>query len=73
MSFKFFTNIGCKYLPCHNIGVDKFNCLFCYCPLYSSDCCGDYVITEDIKDCSECVIPHMENSWDIIIPQLYNL
>lgn len=33
-SHRFFENRECKYFPCHK-GLEDFNCLFCYCPLYN--------------------------------------
>ena len=34
-NYKFFSHRECEYFPCHK-GADpeRFNCLFCYCPLY---------------------------------------
>ncbi len=68
--YKYFTNNLCEYYPCHNI--DNINCMFCYCPLYFIDCdCGNYTICGNgVKDCSDCVIPHDENSWEYITNQL---
>ena len=37
-SYKYFKNKDCKYFPCHK-GLDDFNCLFCYCPLYEMKNC----------------------------------
>ena len=34
-SYKYFKNTDCKYFPCHKGLSDDFNCLFCYCPLYT--------------------------------------
>ena len=34
-SYKYFKNTDCKYFPCHKGLSDDFNCLFCYCPMYS--------------------------------------
>lgn len=72
----FFANKSCKYYPCHNIydcqnnSIDM-NCLFCYCPLYPSDCGGNYIILSNgIKDCSNCNIPHYPNSYQYIINKL---
>ena len=46
----------------------KLNCLFCYCPLYTYDCKGNYSILENgWKDCSKCLIPHSENGYEYII------
>lgn len=69
--YSFFQNRGCCYFPCHE-GADPetFNCLFCYCPLYAlGDKCGGnctFTVT-DIKDCSNCLIPHSENGYAHII------
>ena len=67
-SYRFYTNKDCKYLPCHDVkDVDKFNCMFCYCPLYFlDDCGGNYKDNHGIKDCSNCLIPHGPNGYDII-------
>lgn len=58
----FFRNTACAYFPCHE-GVDpeRFNCLFCYCPLYALGprCGGAFAYTEGgIKDCSGCTRLH---------------
>lgn len=67
MSYKYFENRSCEYYPCHKI--ENINCLFCYCPLYlMEDCGGNYRITESgIKDCSNCVFPHIEANYDKVI------
>lgn len=69
--FKFLRNDKCEYFPCHKGGnIENFNCLFCYCPLYTlgSECGGNYKYLEDgTKDCSECIIPHGKNGFDHII------
>jgi len=58
---KFNQNKDCEYFPCHK-GIDEkdFNCLFCYCPLYTlgKECKGNFKIHHDIKDCSNCLIVH---------------
>jgi len=73
-SSKFFQNKECEYFPCHNIkDVNKFNCLFCYCPLYHlKDKCGGnfkYLETKngEVKDCSKCTLPHLSNNYDKVI------
>lgn len=67
-SYKFYNNKDCIYLPCHKVkNVDNFNCMFCYCPLYFlEDCGGNYKDRHGIKDCSDCLIPHGPNGYDII-------
>ncbi|MGE4317925.1 MAG: cysteine-rich small domain-containing protein [Deferribacterales bacterium] len=69
MSYKHFTNEKCEYYPCHKL--DGQNCLFCYCPLYFfKDCGGDPVWSGNIKDCSQCVRNHDENSYEFIMERL---
>ncbi|MBQ8587487.1 MAG: cysteine-rich small domain-containing protein [Oscillospiraceae bacterium] len=70
MSYKFFQNKACEYFPCHQ-GADpeRFNCLFCFCPLYAlgEKCGGNFRYTEDgIKDCSDCRVPHVPENYDKI-------
>ena len=66
-SFSFFRNTGCQYFPCHkNADPERFNCLFCYCPLYAlgDGCGGNFTYTEKgIKDCSACLIPHAPQGY----------
>ena len=69
--YSFFCHKKCEYFPCHEgIDADKFNCLFCYCPLYAlgEDCGGNFKITENgIKDCSKCLIPHKKENYGYVI------
>lgn len=64
--YPFFSNRDCAYFPCHaTADPQDFNCLFCYCPLYTlgEDCGGKFRYTEKgIKDCSCCLVPHHKNS-----------
>ncbi len=74
MSYDFFQNKQCEYFPCH-AGADpeKFNCLFCYCPLYAlgKDCGGAFIYTkEGIKDCSNCTRPHRKENYEAITHDL---
>lgn len=73
MSSKFFCNKSCEYYPCHKMKHD-LNCLFCYCPLYLIPNCGGNftLINGKIKDCSKCLIPHIESNYDKIIQKLIN-
>ena len=61
-SHVFFQNKMCEYFPCHKTAdPDSFNCLFCYCPLYTlgKDCGGNCCYLENgTKDCSNCLLPH---------------
>lgn len=73
-SHRFFQNEECKYFPCHK-GVTDFNCLFCFCPLYSNkNCPGNpqYVNVgeKEIKVCTDCSFPHSPDNYDIIISYL---
>ena len=69
--YSFFQNRECEFFPCHKgVDVEKFNCLFCYCPLYAlgKDCGGNPSYTKNnIKNCSECIRPHEMDNYGIII------
>ena len=69
--YKFFSHKECDFFPCHRVeNIDDFNCLFCYCPLYSlgSRCGGNFSYNEkDIKDCSNCNLPHKKENYNYII------
>jgi Zn-finger protein len=67
--YSFFQNKECEYFPCHKgIGTEDFNCLFCYCPLYFTDCKGSYkIIDGKIKDCSDCTFPHYKKNYEKMI------
>lgn len=72
-NFRFFSHTQCEYFPCHT-GMDpqSFNCLFCYCPLYTlgSQCGGQFTYTPDgVKDCSACLLPHRPDGYDHIMAQ----
>jgi Zn-finger protein len=69
-NYSYFSHKECEYFPCHK-GADEnnFNCLFCYCPLYAlgSKCGGNFVyLTNGIKDCSNCLYPHLRENYDEI-------
>lgn len=70
--YKFFSNRECEYFPCHKVKDEsKFNCMFCYCPLYAlgDECGGNFKYVgddENVKDCSGCLVPHSENAHDYI-------
>ena len=68
MSYKIFTNKDCEAFPCHEIDDKKFNCLFCYCPLYFIECPGSYKLLKNgLKDCMECAIPHKgDRAWNVM-------
>ena len=72
--YKFFQNSQCEYFPCHKTkDKEKFNCLFCYCPLYSlgDQCGGNFQYTEEgIKDCSQCLLPHGTKGYEHIMSHM---
>ena len=73
VNYKFNQNKKCEYFPCHKlVETEKFNCLFCYCPLYmlGDECGGNFKINHGIKDCSDCTIPHDEGSYDYIMSKI---
>ncbi len=70
-NYKFFCHKTCEYFPCHK-GADpeRFNCLFCYCPLYAlgENCGGNFRYTEKgIKDCTGCLFPHIPENYSRVI------
>lgn len=69
MGFESFTNYDCEYFPCHKTKEQDrqyFNCLFCFCPIYNTDCGGNFTILDNgTKDCSECTIPHFNRDYII--------
>lgn len=69
-SYKFFQNKECEWFPCHSAPLNKFNCMFCFCPLYTiSNCGGNYITLENgVKDCSKCTLPHL--NYDYVINTL---
>lgn len=74
-SHKFFVNLKCKYFPCHpKPEQDNFNCLFCFCPLYSlgNDCGGIFTYDNEKKQksCMDCHLPHKPEFYDVIINKL---
>ena len=74
MSCDFVQNRSCEYFPCHEgVAEDRFNCLFCFCPLYAlgQECGGNFTYTsEGIKDCSRCLRPHDRDQYPAICQKL---
>ena len=74
MAYDFFQNKTCEYFPCHKgIAEADFNCLFCFCPLYTlgSRCGGNFTFLENgIKDCSNCIKPHHRENYDLIMEKM---
>ncbi|WP_425447969.1 cysteine-rich small domain-containing protein [Dethiothermospora halolimnae] len=72
-NYKFNQHKKCEFFPCHDIKTpDNFNCLFCYCPLYTlkEDCGGNFKYKNGIKDCSDCLIPHSKGGYDHIMSKM---
>ncbi len=69
-NYAFFQNKECEFFPCHKTNdIDNFNCLFCYCPLYAlgDKCGGNFkIINDSIKDCSDCLLPHIRDNYGYI-------
>lgn len=73
-SYRYFENRECQYFPCHT-GLDEFNCLFCYCPMYPKEKCPgnpEYIEVNGkrMKSCSNCTFPHRSENYDIIVANL---
>ena len=75
--YSFVQHKECEFFPCHETAhPEDFNCLFCYCPLYTlgSKCGGNCQWLETgVKDCSACMVPHGRGSYEYIMskfPQL---
>lgn len=68
--YRFFAHRECEFFPCHpGADPDRFNCLFCYCPLYclGKNCGGNFTILENgIKDCSGCLFPHIPENYQAV-------
>ena len=66
-STRFFQNRDCEYFPCHcGVPEAEFNCLFCFCPLYTlgKKCGGNCCYTEKgIKSCKNCAFPHFKENY----------
>ena len=72
-NYSFFTNHACKYFPCHNQPKkEEFNCLFCYCPLYTlgGECLGNFEYNKNVKDCTGCHLPHIPENYEVIVSKL---
>ena len=75
--YTFFQNRECEWFPCHT-GVPEadFNCLFCYCPLYTlgERCGGQFTYTErGIKSCAGCAFPHVREHYDAVLARFPEL
>lgn len=72
--YQFSQNEKCEYFPCHKTtDKEKFNCLFCYCPLYAlqDKCGGNFRYNEKgIKDCTNCTLPHDEGGYEHVMKHI---
>lgn len=73
-SYQFMLNKHCEFYPCHKQDV-ALNCMFCFCPLFTVECGGDYTVFADEhgehkKDCSSCTLNHRPEAHDIIMKAL---
>jgi len=72
--YAFFSNRQCEFFPCHpGIGPERFNCLFCYCPLYplGEACGGNFSLRPDgTKDCTGCGFPHRRENYGAVLDAL---
>ena len=75
--YSFFSHKECEVFPCHATDDEEnFNCLFCYCPLYTfgERCGGDYTRTErGVMDCSNCTVPHERDNYGYIIQRFEDI
>lgn len=75
--YSFFKNESCEFFPCHEgIANGDFNCLFCYCPLYTlgKNCGGNYMyLPNGVKSCEKCTFPHKRENYDRIISRFPDL
>ena len=78
--YSFTQHRACEFFPCHKTDhPEDFNCLFCYCPLYTlgSHCGGNFVYLDNgVKDCSNCLVPHGRGSYSYVVkkfPELMEL
>ena len=69
--YSYFSHRACEYFPCHkDADPNNFNCLFCFCPLYTlgSKCEGSFTyLANGNKDCSNCLYPHLRENYDAIM------
>jgi len=76
-SYAFFQHRDCPFFPCHeDVEERDFNCLFCYCPLYTlgERCGGDFVYLENgVKSCEHCAFPHRRENYEKIISRFPEL
>ena len=71
----FFQHKECDYFPCHvGVPIERFNCMLCYCPLYTlgEKCGGNFIYTsKGKKNCVNCTIPHDGDSGVRLVKERY--
>ena len=71
MHYQFYQNRSCEYFPCHTgVPEEEFNCLFCFCPLYTlgPNCYGNYTYLESgVKSCENCSFPHRRDNYAALL------
>lgn len=75
--YSFFSHKNCEFFPCHK-GADPndFNCLFCYCPLYTlgKSCGGNCeFLKSGVKSCMNCNFPHQRRNYEKIISRFQDI
>ena len=75
--YAFFQHRECEFFPCHEgIAEEDFNCLFCYCPLYTlgEKCQGNYSYRENgVKSCEHCGFPHRRENYEKLLTRFPEL
>jgi len=75
--YQFFQNRDCEFFPCHEgVSEENFNCLFCYCPLYTlgQRCGGNCVYLENgVKSCESCAFPHHRENYAAVVKRFPEL
>ena len=75
--YAFFEKRDWEMFPCHTgVPEEMFNCLFCYCPLYTlgEACGGGFTYTQKgIKNCSACTFPHRRENYDAVLARFPEL
>ena len=70
MSCQFVQNRDCEFYPCHKgVPEEEFNCLFCYCPLYTlGPTCGGawHYLENGVKSCMDCSFPHRRENFSAV-------
>jgi len=73
-NFRRVTHRRCEFFPCHKgVSEEIYNCLFCFCPLYmlKDQCGGNFrYLSNGIKDCTNCTVPHGPDSYDRIMEKM---